>query len=294
MANEANGIRVLLVEDNPGDARLLRETLAGAGTTRFVITHVDRLAEAVARLARERFDVVLLDLHLPDSSGLETFSRAHENAPGAPIVVLTGLDDEDMAIRAVQAGAQDYLIKGQVPSTLLVRALRYAMERIRREQVDLLRKSQTTHLWRSLLRTMGRGASAILYRGGVDAGAATYDFIRETWKPRTDEEFVASLGEYLRAAGLCSLREFRVQRETRRVSFLVEDNFEVMHESTQSPLPLCHFLRGMLCGIALKLLDFQEMVCDEISCEATGSDICEFLAYPQFSQRSVEGAKAAA
>lgn len=288
MPTGPDGIRVLIVEDNPGDARLLRETLATAGTPRFVVTHVDRLGEALNRLASERFDVVLLDLHLPDGEGLETFSRAHQNAPAAPIVVLTGLDDEDMAIRAVQAGAQDYLIKGQVPSTLLVRAVRYAMERVRREQVDALRRSQTTHLWRALLRTMGRGASAILYRGGADAGASTYDYIKETWRPGTDDEFVSALSGYFRSAGLCNLTEFRIQRDTSRVNVLVENSFETTHEATQGTLPVCHFLRGIMCGIASKLLDTPELVCDEIVCAGAGAEACEFLVYPQFSQRNPE------
>jgi PAS domain S-box-containing protein len=123
--------RVLLIEDNPGDARLLRATLAEVSSAQFELVRAEQLSEALDRLSREGFDVVLLDLSLPDSHGLDTFIRTHTRAPGIPIVVLTGLDDEELAIKAVQKGAQDYLVKGQLDSNLLVRSLRYAIERDR-------------------------------------------------------------------------------------------------------------------------------------------------------------------
>ncbi len=123
------GVRVLLVEDNPADARYLREeiTEVGAGSVR--LTHVTRLEDAIRRLDSEEFDVVLLDLSLPDEQGLETLVRAHASAPSVPIVVLTGMDDEALAVKAVREGAQDYLVKGQTDGNLLVRAMRYATER---------------------------------------------------------------------------------------------------------------------------------------------------------------------
>ena len=124
-----DGIRVLLVEDNPGDARLFTELLRGAGASDLKMVQVDRLSAALDRLNREPFDVVLLDLSLPDASGLDTLVRAHAQAPKIPIVVLTGHDDEALAVRAVRAGAQDYLVKGHVDGELLVRSIRYASER---------------------------------------------------------------------------------------------------------------------------------------------------------------------
>lgn len=124
--------RVLLVEDNPGDARLLQEALKECGA-RFELTHVEALARALDRVQQEEFDVVLLDLSLPDEQGLRTFSRMYERAPGTPILVLTGLDDEAMAVRTVHEGAQDYLVKGEVEGRSLVRAMRYAIERKRAE-----------------------------------------------------------------------------------------------------------------------------------------------------------------
>ena len=129
--SDAAALRILLVEDNPGDARLIRETLRDAGSLRFELQHADRLAAALPILAARGADVVLLDLSLPDAHGLETVTRALAAAPEVPIVVLTGLDDETVAIQAVQAGAQDYLVKGQVEPAVLARALRHAMERRR-------------------------------------------------------------------------------------------------------------------------------------------------------------------
>lgn len=123
-------IRVLLVEDNPGDARLLQEAVAEVGASGLVqLVHVDRLKEALNRLSAETFDVVLLDLSLPDEQGLATVTRTHAHAPAVPIVVLSGLDDEALASRAVREGAQDYLVKGRADGHLIIRAMRYATER---------------------------------------------------------------------------------------------------------------------------------------------------------------------
>jgi len=127
-------IRVLLIEDNPGDARLIREMLAEARGGLFDLECADRLSTGLERLAAGGIDVVLLDLGLPDGQGLDTFVRAHTQAPDVPFVVLTGLDDEALAVQAVEAGAQDYLVKGQVDSTPLGRALHHAIERKRAEQ----------------------------------------------------------------------------------------------------------------------------------------------------------------
>lgn len=127
-------MHILLVEDNPGDARLLHEYLNDTDACRFQMVHVDRLSSGLERLAESRFDAVLLDLSLSDSCGLETLTTMRAAAKGIPIVVLTGIDDETLGLRLVQAGAQDYLVKGQVTSHLLIRSLRYAVERKRLEQ----------------------------------------------------------------------------------------------------------------------------------------------------------------
>jgi len=135
-------INILLIEDNPGDARLVREMLVETGTKRFNLEQVERISEGVTRLGQDNFHVILLDLSLPDGHGLDTLTRVCTVAPHVPVLVLTGLDDEYLAIKAVQEGAQDYLIKGQMNSNLLVRALRYAIERKQAEEA--LRESEET------------------------------------------------------------------------------------------------------------------------------------------------------
>ena len=113
---------ILLIEDNPDDALLLEVMLADVSNASFRLTHAETLSEGLRELDGATHDVVLLDLSLPDSHGLDTFARAHAQSPGTPIIVLTGLDDEDMAVQAVQRGAQDYLSKNQLDGQLLVRS----------------------------------------------------------------------------------------------------------------------------------------------------------------------------
>lgn len=130
-APEARRLKVLLIEDNPGDARLIEIMLNDAGEDLFNIESVDRLQAGLDRLAEDGVDVVLLDLSLPDSQGLATFVQLHARAPWLPIIVLSGLNDTNMAVQAVHEGAQDFLVKGQVDGQLLARAMRYAIERKR-------------------------------------------------------------------------------------------------------------------------------------------------------------------
>ncbi len=141
-------IRILLVEDNPGDARLIQEMLAEAGTSSFNIDWVSLLSEGLERLAQGGIDLVILDLGLPDSQGLETFVRAYEYGADLPFVVLTGLEDETLGLAALRRGAQDYLVKGKVDSQLLWRAIRYAMERRRSHEVLLAERLDYFRCWR--------------------------------------------------------------------------------------------------------------------------------------------------
>ncbi|HYT91196.1 MAG TPA: response regulator, partial [Gemmataceae bacterium] len=127
-------IRVLLVEDNPGDAALARNALAAPGHVAFSIVHVDRLAAALLHLAADTVDVILLDLRLPDAEGLEALAAVQAQAPATPVVVLTGLADEELAVAALRQGAQDHLQKGQLQPGMLARALRHAIERQRLEE----------------------------------------------------------------------------------------------------------------------------------------------------------------
>jgi diguanylate cyclase (GGDEF)-like protein len=134
MNNEA--IKVLLIEDNPGDALLLQAILQ-EGDPPPIVQVADRLSKAVQLAEQDEFDIVLLDLSLPDSHGMDTVIRASENFNDQPIIVLTGLDDDQVGIKAVQLGAQDYLVKDQVSGALLRRTFRYALERHRMREALL-------------------------------------------------------------------------------------------------------------------------------------------------------------
>jgi CheY-like chemotaxis protein len=118
---------LLLVEDNAGDARLFREMLDEYDGHVAVLTIVESMCDAETHLAENASDMILLDLGLPDSQGLDAVRRARLAAPHVPLVVLTGLDDESLATKALQEGAQDYLIKGQIDPRALLRALRHAV-----------------------------------------------------------------------------------------------------------------------------------------------------------------------
>ncbi|HZZ71255.1 MAG TPA: SpoIIE family protein phosphatase, partial [Pirellulales bacterium] len=128
--------RILLIEDDPDNVWVMRNLLAGNWGGVNELIHAERL-ELGLRLCQQRpFDVILLDLSLPDSKGIDTFLRAYEAAARIPIVVLTDESHQDSAIHAVQSGAEDFLIKGRVDDQLLVRSIRYAVERSRRRKVE--------------------------------------------------------------------------------------------------------------------------------------------------------------
>lgn len=137
-----NPIRVLLIEDNPGDARLIQEMLKDTGNINLRFEHVSSLKEGLKYVGdpEKPLDAVLLDLGLPDSQGFETFTRFHEKAEAFTVIVLSGLNDVDLAVHAVRSGAQDYLVKGQITGEILLRSIRHSIER---EEADrLLRESQ--------------------------------------------------------------------------------------------------------------------------------------------------------
>jgi CheY-like chemotaxis protein len=136
---------VLLIEDNPGDARLLREMFNEHGSPDIELTHVKSMREAEAHLAKRPVDIILLDLGLPDAQGLGAVRRAHAAAPGVPLVVLTALEDESLAAQALQEGVQEHLIKGQVEARGLFRALRYAVERKSMDEALFEEKERPGH-----------------------------------------------------------------------------------------------------------------------------------------------------
>jgi len=127
-------ITVLLIEDNDIDAQLTQDLLAEWSVEEFKITHAKTLSEGLLHIDKGRFDAILLDLSLPDAFGLPTVRQVHATNPSIPLVVLSGVSDQTLALQAVQQGAQDYLVKGQGHPELLARSVRYAIERKRSEE----------------------------------------------------------------------------------------------------------------------------------------------------------------
>jgi len=144
-----SSIRTLLIEDNPADARVIREALAEVPDAAFEVEWAEGLAKGLERLEGEAVDLVLLDLHLPESRGLATFTTTQACAPDVPIIVWTGLDDRELALKAVRDGAQDYLVKGQVEGPSLVRSMQNAVvrHRMQRETDGHTSKDELTGLY---------------------------------------------------------------------------------------------------------------------------------------------------
>jgi PAS domain S-box-containing protein len=155
-------IRILLIEDNPDDAELIRRRLARSGNAQFTVIPTARLQEGLECLARDGADLVLSDLGLPDSHGLDTISKILCEAPHIPVVVLSGFDDEDIAIQAVHLGAQDYLVKGQLEGTQLELSLFYAIERSRLQRELEQYAQEISKVQANLCKILDKNADAII------------------------------------------------------------------------------------------------------------------------------------
>lgn len=164
-------LKVILIEDNPGDARLIKEWLEQSTEQQYFLTHASSLKDGLAYATNEVFDVMLLDLHLPDSHGLETLTKACQTVAQMPIVVLTGITDYELGIKAIQTGAQDYLIKDEISSPLLARFLRNAVER---KQL-LIQLQQKEEFNQSILNSLPAHV-AVLNRDG------TIFSVNEAWR----------------------------------------------------------------------------------------------------------------
>ncbi len=165
---------ILLVEDNRGDARLLQEMFKERDTVHCTLNHVESMMAAEQHLAEHAVDLILLDLGLPDADGLGAIRRIRAAAPSIPLVVLTGLDDDELAVQALHEGAQDFLIKGQIDTRGLLRAMRYANERKRLESLKSEFVSSVSHELRTPLTSISASLGLLVGKtaGELPAPAA--------------------------------------------------------------------------------------------------------------------------
>ncbi len=199
-------IKVLLVEDNPVDVQLTQDILAEWHIDQFDVTPATTLAEGLAQLSHQHFDIVLLDLSLPDAHGLSTMTQVQTANPGTPIVVLSGYDDQALALQAVQQGAQDYLVKGQGHSELLARSLRYAIERKRTEerltylaQYDQLTGLVNRTLFRDrLTQAMARGKRTKQLLGLMLLDLDRFKSVNDTYGHDAGDQLLKAVAERLR------------------------------------------------------------------------------------------------
>jgi two-component system cell cycle sensor histidine kinase/response regulator CckA len=241
-------LRLLLVEDNLGDADLIRELLPRDGPFSFEIKHAAQLATAVELVTTCRFDLVLLDLGLPDSAGLDTVRAMRQQAPDLPIVVLTGNDDERMSLAAVQQGAQDYVVKGQITSTFLLRVLRHAQERFRimlrlqesEERLRLTLDAVNDGVWDWHLPS-GRAVFSPHWYDmlGYEPGefAASYDSWRSLVHPDEIERVEDELRAYI-ASGDAYAIEMRMRTKLGGWRWILTRGRVIERESDGSPIRL--------------------------------------------------------
>jgi DNA-binding NarL/FixJ family response regulator len=180
----------LIVEDNPTDVLLLQEALSQVPGVEFTLHQASRLAEALDRLENEHFDVALVDLGLPDSTGLETLRVLHQRAPDVPKVILTGAGDEEAGVEALQMGAQDYVLKSEMQSTLLPRVIRYALERQRLQKSLAEARDREAYdrelcSMERLSRPPGTSLTAEIYAGSPLEQSAPQSFLDAVCKYET-------------------------------------------------------------------------------------------------------------
>ncbi len=180
-------LNVLLVEDNPADARLMYEALPAYPASNFKLSHVERLSDALEVISEDQFDLVLLDLNLPDSTGLETMLKVYEEAPKIPIIIITNTDDEATGIQAVREGTQDYLVKNTVNDSdpyFLKRSMIYAIERhrilLQQQEISLI--DELTGLYnRRGFQAMAHHQIKIAARTKTDRGLLFADIDKLKW-----------------------------------------------------------------------------------------------------------------
>jgi two-component system sensor histidine kinase/response regulator len=218
-------IEILLVEDNAGDVRLVQAMLSETGAVPFLLAIANSLAAALARLLAGGIDVLLLDLGLPDSSGVSTFTSVHAQIPTLPIIVLTGVCDPSIALTVVQQGAQDFLVKGQVDGNLIWRTIRYAMERQRGRRDLVLSETRVRQLNESLERRVA-DRTAALAAANRELETFTYSVSHDLRAPlRQIDGFSRILVEHAGPALDSKSQHYlrRIQEGTQHMGRLVDD-----------------------------------------------------------------------
>jgi two-component system cell cycle sensor histidine kinase/response regulator CckA len=264
MGLEDHSIKVLLIEDNPADALLIEEMMRDAkGIADVHMTNVDTLEKALQALDERAFDILLLDLSLPDSQGLETFAEVRAKVPDPPIIILTGLDDETTAIRAVRQGAQDYLVKSRMDEDLLPRAILYAIERNRLDR--RLRHSQKMEAIGTLAAGIAHDFNNVL---GIIMGYAQLaqfsapeesplqDHLRQIFiATRRAEDLVAQVSAFSRP----KTRELKPVR----LSATVSDALKTLNQSLPAGVEIRQNLvtGSMILADALQIRDVVSNIC---------------------------------
>ena len=225
-------MKILLVEDSPSDAVLLQESLADTGPGEFDFTHVECWAEAGQCLQQQEFDLLLLDLSLPDITGRETFLRARSEAPHLPIVVLTAEVNEALGLEAVRHGVQDYLIKGQAYGRQTARAIRYAIERkqveeaLKRTEEALRQSEQQLRQWNSELERRVAERTASLEETVSDLEDFSHSITHDLRAPlRAIRSFAEILGDECQECGRPQAKEHihRITSAAARMDKLIQD-----------------------------------------------------------------------
>jgi two-component system cell cycle sensor histidine kinase/response regulator CckA len=230
-------IQVLLIEDNPGDIRLLQELLKDVVNVQFAMDSAISLQAGIQKLGDRLFDVILLDLTLPDSQHLDTFTQLQHHAPNTAIVVITGLDDQTLALKAMQQGAQDYLVKSNVTSDLLERSIRYAIERKRaeqkiREQAALLDIATDAILVRDMEGTIlfwNKGAERLY---GWPSAEAKQQKVQQLLYPPDSQEYADAQAQLL-ATGQWYGELTHLTRDQRTIT--VASHWTLMRNEHQQP-----------------------------------------------------------
>ena len=255
-------IHALLIEDSPADARLLKEILADSKHIEFRLTHAETLKDGMDRLGKTHFDVVLLDLNLPDSSGLASVDRLLAAFARAPVVVMTGNEDEDLGLSAVAAGAQDFLVKGQLNRAAAIRTIRFAVERfnaLARQQYETVRATGE-----KLQDEIGRIASSL-----DDAGQNTSSYresltgLASELKLGMEGGDVANLIHRLSAATLEMHRhstqlEGQLKESSETINTLSQDLEETLQAAMTDSLTGLHNRKAFDERLALATADSQE------------------------------------